>query len=78
MDTNFPHANPVSADLVDRIDYDFERNFGKLQVTVDAGACPGNGFQAEASSLEDAYFQILSRDDREPEWRQNNRSNKPS
>ena len=36
-------------------------HLGKLQVTVDAEACPGDGFEAKASSLEDAYFQILAR-----------------
>ncbi len=38
-------------------------HLGKLQVTVDAEACPGDGFEAKASSLEDAYFQILARNE---------------
>lgn len=36
-------------------------HLGKLQVTVYADGCPGEGFEPKAASLEDVYFQILSR-----------------
>ena len=38
-------------------------HLGKLQVTIDAEASPGDGFQAKTPSLEDVYFQILSRNE---------------
>ncbi len=34
---------------------------GRLQVTVDAEGCPGEGFEPKEPSLEDVYFRILSR-----------------
>ncbi len=39
-------------------------HLGKLQVTVDAEECPGDGFEAKAPSLEDVYFRILSRNEK--------------
>ena len=38
-------------------------HLGKLQVTVDAEGCPGEGFEAKAPLLEDVYFRILSRNE---------------
>lgn len=39
-------------------------HLGKLQVTVDAEGCPGDGFEMKAPLLEDVYFRILSRNEK--------------